>query len=200
MNATPPPLKRPAAHEAVQQRHDAEHLAQVMLSLGARSAYVIAATGLSNEQVRHWHLRITGRQAARGPVPYHAASVIRTRAAQAHASLFAALEQQAATGLERGVDPWRILQAFQRYLALVPEALLAQALTINDAWVIARDLRGGAATLVWCDLCQANYLDMQGSALCGCPVCALYAARVGGPRRRCARRFVARSEPVRTDP
>ncbi len=115
-----------------------------------------------------------------------------------------ALRRPGATSRHRpgagGVDPWRILQAFQRYLALVPEALLAQALTINDAWVIARDLRGGAATLVWCELCQANYLDMQGSALCGCPICALYAARVGGPRRRCARRFVAHSEPVRTDP
>ena len=199
MNASAAKPKRPAP-PAPHQRHDAEHLARVMLALGARSAFVIAATGLSNEQVRHWHLRITGRKASQGPVPYHAASVIRTRVAQTHASLYAALESQAATGLERDIDPWRIIQAFQRYQALVPEAQLPLALTLNDAWVIARDLRGGAATLAWCALCQANYLDMQGSALCGCPVCALYAASAGGPRRRRSRRFVELVEPARIAP
>ena len=197
MTLQPAPAKRA---DTASQRHDAEQLARVMLSLGARCAYVIVATGLSNAQVRQWHLRITGRTPSQGPVPYHAASVIRTRGAQAHASLYAALDRRAGTGLDRGVDPWRIIQAFQRYLALVPEGELARALSINHAWVIARDLRGGTATLVDCDLCQTHYLDMHGSPLRGCPVCALYAARAGGPRRRRARRFVELAEPQRTTP
>jgi hypothetical protein len=166
----------------MQRHHHAERMAQTMLALGARVAYVTMATGLSKYQVRAWNRIVTGRKASQGPVPYHAASIIRTRIAQARASLLGALAVQAGAMQTREFDPALIIRAYERYLSLAPDP--DRALSINDALVIARDLRNGSAVMEWCDHCQAHYLDMADSHLRDCPICSLYAAKPIGSRQR----------------
>ena len=156
-------------------RHDAERMAKILLAMGARIAFVTMATGLSANLVRQWNRRICGRKASQGPVPSHAASIIRTRTRQANASIYAVLACQSDASSARDLNPWRIISNYERYLALVPD--LDHALTINEAIVISRDLRSKSATLVQCEVCRVYYLDMETSTLCGCPICALYASR-----------------------
>ena len=168
--------------QAMRRQHDAERTAQAMLAMGARTAYVTMATGLSAYRVRAWHRIVTGRKASQGPVPYHAASIIRTRIAQVRASLFGALAAQAGAMKTREFSPDLIVQAYERYLSLAPDP--DRALSINDALVIVRDLRNGSAVLEWCEHCQVQYLDMADSPLCACPVYALYAAAPAGSRQR----------------
>lgn len=167
--------------QVMRQQHDAERLAQTMLAMGARTAFVTMATGLSPYKVRAWNRVVTGRKASQGPVPYHAASIIRTRIAQVRASLFAALAAQAGATKTREFAPELIIRAYERYRSLAPDG---SALSINDALVIARDLRNGSVVLEWCEPCQAQYLDMSGSHLCDCPICALYSAAPSGSRQR----------------
>jgi|APLow6443716910_1056828.scaffolds.fasta_scaffold111786_2 hypothetical protein len=166
---------------AMRQQHDAERMAQTMLAMGARTAFVTMATGLSTYKVRAWNRIVTGRKASQGPVPYHAASIIRTRIAQVRASLFGALAAQADAMKTREFSPELVIRAYERYLSLAPDH---RALSINDALVIVRDLRNGSAVLEWCERCQVQYLDMADSHLRGCPICALYAVAPPGSRQR----------------
>jgi hypothetical protein len=174
-----------ALGRAMRENHHAERVAQAMLAMGARVAYVTMATGMSTRKVRAWNRVVTGRKASQGPVPYQAASIIRTRIAQARASLFGALAVQAGALKAREFRAELIIHAYDRYLSLAPDLDRAdRALSINDALVIARDLRNGSAVLEWCEHCQTQYLDMAGSHLRGCPICALYAAVPSGSRKR----------------
>jgi hypothetical protein len=181
-------------------RHDAERLAKILLKMGTRISFITMATGLSANLVRQWNRSICGRKASQGPVPSHAASIIRTRTGQAHASIYAVLACQTDVAGVRDLNPWTIIANYDRYLALAPD--LNHALTINDAIVIARDLRSKSATLVRCEVCRVHYLDMETSSLCGCPICALHAShREGG--RRCSSRHIepgTRSAPISTEP
>jgi len=173
-----------ALGRAMRENHHAERVAQAMLAMGARVAYVTMATGMSTRKMRAWNRVVTGRKASQGPVPYQAASIIRTRIAQARASLFGALAAQAGALKAREFRAELIIRAYERYLSLAPDLDLHRALSINDALVIARDLRNGSAVLEWCEHCQTQYLDMAGSHLRGCPICALYAAVPSGSGKR----------------
>lgn len=169
-------------------RYQAETLALALLGHGARVGVVHWATGVKLEVLAHWFRHLNGRPPPRGPLPESSGSMVRTRAQQAQASLFGviyALHHRDGTG-GHAIDPWGLVRAYEMYLSL-GAAAQGRRLSINDAWILARDLRGGLASLDWCPTCQAPYVATRDGILVGCPLCALY-ARAGGNTARASRR------------
>jgi len=170
-------------------RHQAETLALALLGHGARVGVVHWATGVKLEVLAHWFRHLQGRPPPRGPLPESSGSMVRTRAQQAQASLFGVIyarhHREGAGG--HAIDPWALVQAYELYLSLGVTDRGATGrgatLSINEAWILARDLRGGLASLDWCPTCQARYVATQDGILVGCPLCALY-ARAGGKTAR----------------
>jgi hypothetical protein len=165
-------------------RHQAETLALALLGHGARVGVVHWATGVKLEVLAHWFRHLHRRPPPRGPLPESSGSMVRTRAQQAQASLFGvvyARHHQAGAG-GHAIDPWALVHSYELYLFLGAAARGAP-LSINEAWILARDLRGGLASLDWCPTCQARYVATQDGILVGCPLCALY-ARAGGNTAR----------------
>ena len=167
-------------------RHDAETLALAMLKHGARVGVVHWATGLKSTVLAGWYRQLHGRAPPRGPLPDSAGSMIRTRTEHAAASLFGVVyaEHRRDGAIGRMIDPQLLVRAYELYLALI-DGPHAGVLGINQAWIVARDLRAGLAAIAWCPSCEARYIAMRDAILIGCPLCALY-ARAGGrasPRR-----------------
>ena len=158
-------------------RHQAEKLALALLHHGARVGVVHWATGLKVDVLASWYRHIHGRAPPRGPMPESASSMIRTRTEQVHASLFAVIYtgHHRDSASDRAIDLHRLVHAYELYRSLTREATLS----INAAWILARDLRAGLASIGWCTTCSAAYLALSESILIGCPLCPLY-ARAGG--------------------
>jgi len=160
-------------------RHQAEELALSLLRHGARVGVVHWATGLKVDVLAGWYRQIHGRAPPRGPMPENSGSMIRTRTEQLYASLFGVIytghHKDSASG--RMIDPESLVRAYEMYLSLTDGP--AAALSINNAWILARDLRAGLASIAWCPACQAHYIAPSESILMGCPLCALY-SRTGG--------------------
>jgi len=169
-------------------RHQAETLALALLGHGARVGVVHWATGVKLEVLGNWFRHLNGRPPPRGPLPESSGSMVRTRAQQAQASLFGVIYARHYNPDMggRAMDPWGLLRAYELYLSLGTAGRTAP-LSINDAWILARDLRGGLASLDWCPDCLAYYVATQDGILVGCPLCALY-ARAGGKSVRAHQR------------
>lgn len=177
-----PPRGRRGTPESQLVRHQAEELALRLLRHGARAGVVHWSTGLKLEVLAGWYRRIHGRAPPRGPLPDHSGSMIRTRTEHLHASLFGVIyagyhKEGAAV---RRIDPHSLVSAYEAYLALADGRAI---ISINQGWILARDLRSGLAAVAWCPSCQAHYVDLRASILRGCPLCALY-ARAGARLRR----------------
>jgi hypothetical protein len=110
--------------------------------------------------------------------------MIRTRTGQLYASLFGVIyaghHKDNTSG--RVIDPQSLVRAYEMYLSLTDDP--AAALSINNAWILARDLRAGLASVAWCPACQAHYIALSESILTGCPLCALYSRSGGRSGRR----------------
>ena len=163
-------------------RHQAEELALALLRHGARVGIVHWATGLKLDVLAGWYRHLHGRAPPRGPLPDSSGSMIRTRTEQVHASLFGVIytrhDREGAS--ERVIDLRGLVCAYELYLALTREATLS----INAAWILARDLRAGLASIGWCTACHAPYIALTESILIGCPLCPLYARAAGRSARR----------------
>ena len=163
-------------------RHQAEELALALLRHGARVGIVHWATGLKLDVLAGWYRHLHGRAPPRGPLPDSSGSMIRTRTEQVHASLFGVIytghHRDGAS--DRAIDLRGLVCAYELYLALTREATLS----INAAWILARDLRAGLASIGWCTACHAPYIALTESILIGCPLCPLYARAAGRSARR----------------
>lgn len=105
--------------------------------------------------------------------------ILRTRAVQASASVFAVL-YRASGGSEifSKIDLKDFLAAYDLYLALAGEITPPNTqkipIDITQAWVIARDIQTGAAYFQSCRRCRIQYLLADDSRIPpSCPICAL---------------------------
>ena len=159
---------RGCAPEVQLARHQAEELALALLRHGARVGIVHWATGLKLDVLAGWYRHLHGRAPPRGPLPDSSGSMIRTRTEQVHASLFGVIytrhDREGAS--ERAIDLRGLVYAYELYLALTREATLS----INAAWILARDLRAGLASIGWCTACHAPYIALTESILIGCGI------------------------------
>ena len=139
-----------------------------LIKRGTRAVLVSAITGIPRNAACSLYRDIHGDSPASGQLPTGACNIIVTRRVQVEASLFATILAKVIklTGL-KDMGEWLLL-AYDLYSALRKEK---QKLSINTAWVIARDMRSGAARLKKCRQCGASFLiatGMQQAPVCPC--------------------------------
>jgi hypothetical protein len=169
-------------------------LALALLRRRARIAIVHRETGLSRKRLRALYVELHGHVAPCGPLPALGGAKIANRALQIQAGLFASLY---AHYLRRGATDGALaalIRAYDLYRVLAPAE---RPLDINDAWVIAGDLRIGTSRLCTCTRCTLQYLVASDSRVPPtCPFCACH-ARLARRLKRARRDSVpgARSRP-----
>jgi flagellar transcriptional activator FlhC len=179
----------------------AEHarlaLAIALLERGARVSIVRHLTDLPRMVVRRLYREVLGVAPAAGQLPT-TARVMGTRLRQVQASLWASLYRGlGGPGICQILDPQALLAAHDLYLQVARGQGHPPTLDLNDAWVVARDLRSGAAELRPCPRCQIHYLVCSEPRLPPtCPLCALRARALRAARGR----EVARGTPEHRPP
>lgn len=149
-----------------------------LIQRGLRLSIVSHTTGIPLKTLRSLHREIHGRSPPSGQMP-SMRGMLATRQAQAITSLFAALYHSVGgAGIYAGIDLTALLAAHDLYLSLLEEIIpcepSAKPLDITQAWVIARDIRTGAAYFQACRTCLIRYLYALDCRLSlRCPICAL---------------------------
>jgi len=148
----------------------AEDLAIRMLARGARDKLVQCHTQLSAYVVRDIRNSEFGNQPAKsGPLPStddsNGSLVLRM-----HRSLFAVLYRRVGGGeIDTKINIEHVIDTYDIYLALAEPPI---AVTFDEAWVIARELRGRRMELVRCAVCAVDYLSGDSSPTTNlCPYC-----------------------------
>lgn len=151
-------------------------LAVELLCRNARVPIVRSLTDLPRAVVRRMHREIHGESAHSGQLPTTAA-VMSTRVRHVQVSLWVCLYAGlGGAGVYRVVNPRALIDACDTYTQVLRAQGQDPVLDINDAWVIARDLRTRAARLRSCPRCQVRYLVCEDSRVPpSCPICALRA-------------------------
>ena len=157
----------------IPRNREAEDLALRLFARGARNKIVEHHTGLSPYVLRNIRRSLGYRRATAGPIPYLGGTFVASREIQIHGSLFAAAYRRlGGTRVAAEIEVDAMIAAYDIYRRLVEAR---KRLSFNDAWVIARDLRGGGVALVPCANCAVDYLSCESSrAPPTCPYCALY--------------------------
>lgn len=149
------PRVTPTAIEGLTHPRQYQPFLQAMslLQLGTRGSIVMALTGLSRHVARALARSLCGRGGTPGPLPQGAASFLRPPLHHRQATLWASLLllQTGTRSSEHILQPDHFLKAYKWYLRLNDSA---RCLNINQAWVVARDLRSGAMALAGCHRCQ----------------------------------------------
>ena len=145
---------------------------------GMRLSIVSQVTNIPLKPLRSLHREILGRAPTAGPLP-STCRIFATRSAQASASLLAALYRSAGdSGIYDRIDMTALLSAYDLYRELlavaVSPASSVKRLDINQAWIIARDIRTGAAYFQACRHCHIRFLSAADArSPPNCPICAL---------------------------
>jgi hypothetical protein len=146
-------------------------LALALLRRRARISIVHRETGLPRKRLRALYLELNGETPSCGPLPALGGARIANRALQIQAGLFAGIYARYVSG-ETGGALAALISAYDLYRALAPPE---RPLDINDAWVIAGDLRIGTSRLCTCARCGLHYLVASDSRLRPtCPFCVCH--------------------------
>jgi hypothetical protein len=149
-------------------------LALALLRRRAQISIVHRETGLPCAL----YLELHGQIASCAPLPPLGGAKIANRTLQIQAGLFAGIYQHYVSGRTCGsLDA--LISTYDLYRALAPPE---RPLDINDAWVIAGDLRIGTSRLCTCARCALHYLVASDSRLPPtCPFCAALRGLPGEP-------------------
>ena len=149
-----------------------------LIQRGLRLSIVSHTTGIPLKTLRSLYHEIHRCSPPAGQLP-SLRSMLTTRFAQAIASVFAALYRSAGgSAVYDRIDMPTLLTAHELYLSLLGDIIncepSAKPLDINQAWVIARDIRTGAACFQECRDCLIRYIYTKDIRLAPrCPICAL---------------------------
>lgn len=149
-----------------------------LLQRGMHVSIVSHITHIDPRHLRSLVHEIHGKRPLSGPIP-SASGILSTRAVQASVSVFAALYRASGgSAIFSNIDLPVFLAAYDRYLALAgritPPSSKRIPIDITQAWVIARDMRTGAAFFHFCRRCRLHYLRATDARIPpGCPICAL---------------------------
>ena len=149
-------------------------LAIALLERGSRVSIVHHVTGLPRVFIRRVYRELYGSPPHGGQLPT-TATVMATRNRQVQASLWACLYLTfGGPQVRRRLDAVALMDSYDVYLQVLRGQKEVARLDINDAWVVARDLRGGTAEILSCARCQVCYLVCSEPRLPpSCPICAL---------------------------
>lgn len=157
-------------------RREMINRAAVLLGAGYRTTIVALDTGLNGQYLRELHKEVTGRPPRAGQLP-EADAIVNTRRALVEGSLLMGLYAEiGGSEVYRQVDLDALSRAYRAYLQAREEASLPDTkpwrrLTLNEGWVLARDLRSRQAALKRCS-CGCLYLMVSRQRIhLGCPCC-----------------------------
>ena len=145
---------------------------------GMRLSIVSHITGIPLKPLRSLHRELLGCGPTAGPLP-STRRIFATRSAQASASLLAALYRSAGgRSIYDRIDMTALLSAHDLYWELMAVAVSSTSpikrLDINQAWIIARDIRTGAAYFQACRHCHIQLISATDArSPLNCPICAL---------------------------
>jgi len=149
-----------------------------LIHRGMRLSIVSHVTGIHLKPLRSLHREILGRGATAGQMP-STRRILATRSSQATASVFGAIYRSAGnSGIHDQIDITALLTAYDLYRELLEVAVSTASpvklLDINQAWIIARDIRTGAAYFQECRHCRIDFLSAaDADSPMDCPICAL---------------------------
>jgi hypothetical protein len=148
-------------------------LALALLRRRARISIVHRETGISRKRLRALYVELHGQMASCGPLPALGGAKIANRAVQIQAGLFASIYVRYVGRGRTGGGLAALISAYDLYRVLAPAE---RPLDINDAWVIAGDLRIGTSRLCTCVRCALHYLVASDSRVPPtCPFCVCHA-------------------------
>lgn len=152
--------------------------ASALIEKGFRTSIIAVETGLPHYYIRRLYKEITGTSPGPGQLP-ESDAIVKSRRALVEGSLLMALYVNfGGSGVYRQLHLDALMQAFDAYLKTRQEASLPKTkpwklLTINEGWVLARDLRSGQAKLNRCR-CGCLYLTVaQQRIQLKCPFCEI---------------------------
>ena len=149
-----------------------------LLRRGMHVSIVSRITHINPKILRPLVREIHGKRPVSGQMT-SISGILRTRAVQASASVFAVLYRASGgSGIFDRVELKDFLAAYDLYLELAGEIAPPNTqeipINITQAWVIARDIQTGAAYFQSCRRCHIQYLLADDSRLPpSCPICAL---------------------------
>jgi len=158
--------------------HQRMETATTLIHREMRISIVGSITGINPKILRVLHHDIHGKGSVAGPLP-STGGILSTRTIQATASVFAALYRSVGgPGIFDGIKMHALITAHDLYLELCQNVITitpnARPINITQAWIIARDIRTGAAYFRHCRRCHIHYLLPNDSRLSpACPICAL---------------------------
>lgn len=151
--------------------YEALQLAVSMIRHRARTSIVEASTGLHGDAIRTLFKDIHGSSPSSGPLLTSAEPLTRKPYRHLHAAIFAALYGDFRHSSE-GIDADAVVRAFELYLELAPKD--RHRIDINEAWIVARDLRAGLVSTRRCHRCRIIYLvAVAAKRPPACPVCTI---------------------------
>ena len=142
--------------------------ASLLIKYGFRTTIIALDTGLPIHIIRRLHKEVTGKSPCPGQLPESDAIVKSRRALVGGDNVYKQLNIDA------------LMKAYDAYLVAREEADLPaeipwKKLTINEGWVLARDLRSQLASLHRCR-CGSLYLTVSQQRIqLKCPVCEIMA-------------------------
>ena len=150
----------------------AEDLARRLLARGARTKIVETHTGLSAYVQRSLRKDLGVDQVPTGPIPCPGGGRV-SRSTLIHLSLFAvAYRRIGGNGVQAHINIDAVIDAHDIYRRSIEDE---ERLDINQAWMVARDLRSGWARLVACRDCAVDHLAWDTAGISPtCPFCAFY--------------------------
>lgn len=133
-----------------------------LIQMGFRTKIVHLETGVHPRALRRMYREHFGRTAPPGMLP-EAERITSNRATTEEATLFLVIYQRLHPDAGKTLDLERLCNAFRFYMNLRPEGC-GKPLDVNEAWVLARDVRGGRLKLGAC-ACKRGRPILHGSAI-----------------------------------
>ncbi|MGR2868690.1 FlhC family transcriptional regulator [Vibrio vulnificus] len=156
--------------------------ATLLIHYGFRTTIVALDTGLPSHVIRRLYKEVTGISPGPGQLP-EADAIVKSRRALIEGSLLMAFYVNiGGEGVYKNLDLEALMKAYDAYLVAREEAELPPSvpwkrLSINEGWVLARDLRSQVASLHRCR-CGSLYLTVSRQRIqLKCPVCDIMAER-----------------------
>ena len=133
-----------------------------LIQMGFRTKIVHLETGVHPRALRRFYREHFGRTAPPGMLP-EVERITSNRATTEEATLLLVIYQRLHPDADRKLDVDKLCTAYRFYMNLRPEAC-GKALDINEAWVLARDLKAGRLKLAACG-CRRGRPMLHGSAM-----------------------------------
>ncbi len=152
--------------------------ASVLIKHGFRTSIVALDTGLHTYIIRRLYREVTGKSPGAGQLPESDAIVCTRRALVEGSLLMAFYLNMGGHNVYKQLNMDALMKAYDAYLLAREEADLPaktpwKKISINEGWVLARDLRSKLASLHRCR-CGSLYLTVsQQRFQQRCPVCVI---------------------------